>query len=563
MWIAGKNQRMVEVTRLLRYAFANLNLQGDSLAGFSLINDAWIPAVDAAGGSVRWLRPRDIVAGPEPPTDVSWGRPDFRVATYELLIGLLSVAMAPRDEPAWDGLYRTPPSPEALDAAFAPLAPYLELDGDGPRFLQDLAPLAGDVLPPDALLIDMQGEDGTFFTKAGRHAVLSRAAAAIALYAFQAFAVSGGRGNLTSLRGGGPLTTLVMPSGATLWQRLWANVPVLSREDERAPANLALVFPWAAPTRTSETKVTTIPGDRAHALQAFFGMPRRVRLQFAANGTRIPCAVTGLVDDIVVTGFIQRPSGVKYPSEHWSHRLTPYYQPKPGSPELLPLHAKVTPIGYRQWIGLLYDGDRGRVAAAVRDAKHLLEKERDPISVLAAGFVTDNMKVVDHAESDLPLHVFADAETRKTFEAFARALITAADGVAVELRKALKDALDADYDSTPTETASIAYWARTELPFRRLLDRASAQGEDDAGDDARRGLREAWWRTLGREALAAFDDAVPLETLGDVKRTERVKMIEARKMLVRTFLGYTRAGAKLLSILALPAPAKAKETTDG
>lgn len=529
------------------------------MAGFSLIKNAWIPAIDAAGDVVRWLRPRDIIAGPVLPADVSWGRPDFRVATYELLIGLLAVSMAPKEDQDWDRLYRKPPSPDALDEAFAPLAPYLELDGDGPRFLQDLAPLAGEALPPDALLIEMQGEDGTFFTKAGRYSVLSRATAAIALYAFQAFAVAGGRGNLTSMRGGGPLTTLVMPSGATLWQRLWANVPVLGGDEQRAPDNLALVFPWAAPTRTSETKATTGAKGYAHELQAYFGMPRRVRLQFAPNVERTPCAITGLIDDVVVTGFIQRPNGIKYGG--WIHRLTPYYQPKPGSPELRPLRPKVTPIGYRQWIGLLYDDDR--VAQAVRDAKRLLRREPGQLGVLAAGFVTDKMKVVDYAESDLPLHVLEDAAAQKAFETFARTLIAAAAAISVELRKALNDALGADFASTLTAAASAGFWAGTETEFRRLLDQAWEVGADAAGDDTRLALRKSWWRRLDREALAAFDDAVPLDTLGDVKRTERVKMIEARKMLVRTLLGYSKAGARFLAMLAIPAHATAKETTDG
>lgn len=534
--------------------------EGARSAAFSLIHNAWIPTVQRAGGPVRWLRPRDVVAGADLPVDVSWGRPDLRIATYELLIGLITVAMAPMSNPAWDRLFGKPPSPESLDAAFTPLAPFFELDGDGPRFLQDFAALAGPALPPDALLIDLQGEDGTFFAKAGRYAVLSRAGAAIALYAFQAFAPAGGRGNRTSMRGGGPLTTLVMPPETTLWQRLWANVPVLGGDEERAPENLALVFPWAALTRTSETNSPTVPRGHAHALQAYFGMPRRARLQFAANADRTPCAITGIIDDVVVTGFVQRPYGPKY--EGWVHPLTPYYQPTAGAAEMLPLHPKVTPIGYRQWIGLLYDGDRGAVARSVRLAKDLLPKGRGPVSVVAAGYVTDNMKALDYAESDLPLHILGDKAAQEQLETFAKTLIAAADAIALELRRAIDKAFAADPGSTLTGAASAGFWARTETVFRRSLDQAAGYSAGEAGDEARLMLRQSWRATLEIEALAAFDGAVPLDTIGDLKTAERVAIIQARKALVWMLLGYAKSGAKFLGMLAIPAPAKAKETAD-
>nr|WP_231886596.1 type I-E CRISPR-associated protein Cse1/CasA [Methylomonas methanica] len=50
--------------------------------------------------------------------------------------------------------------------------------------------------------------------------------AATALFTLQTNAPSGGVGHRVGLRGGGPLTTLVLPkaSQTTLWQKLWLNV---------------------------------------------------------------------------------------------------------------------------------------------------------------------------------------------------------------------------------------------------------------------------------------------------------------------------------------------------
>lgn len=45
---------------------------------------------------------------------------------------------------------------------------------------------------------------------------------AMALFTLQTNAPARGRGHRTSLRGGGPLTTLIM--GRTLWETIWLNV---------------------------------------------------------------------------------------------------------------------------------------------------------------------------------------------------------------------------------------------------------------------------------------------------------------------------------------------------
>ena len=132
------------------------------------------------------------------------------------------------------------------------------LDGDGPRFMQDIEPLKGDPSPVEALLIEAPGANTVklnkdLLIKRGGVRVMSRAAAAMALHTLQQFASGGGAGHRTSLRGGGPLVTLAIPgpfaAGApTLWQRLWINVP------QGLPPELSQVesiFPWLAPTKTS------------------------------------------------------------------------------------------------------------------------------------------------------------------------------------------------------------------------------------------------------------------------------------------------------------------------
>jgi CRISPR system Cascade subunit CasA len=118
-----------------------------------------------------------------------------------------------------------------------------------------------------------------------------------------------------------------------LWQKLWLHVPQSRPLDQ---ARLHLAFPWLAPTKTSAKKESMSVSD-ADLLQAFFGMPRRIRLIFQMNEARRPCDLTGEVADIVVTGFIAEPWGVNYGV--FSHPLTPYRKIKTDT---LPVH---TPKG--------------------------------------------------------------------------------------------------------------------------------------------------------------------------------------------------------------------------
>ncbi len=227
---------------------------------FNLLTDPWLPA-RRRSGATDWIAPAGISAAElDPVVALGWPRPDFRLAGAEFLIGLLAVACPPAGQTAWRTGYLHPPDAATLSAAFAPLAHAFALDGDGPRFMQDFEDFAADANDVGALLIETPGEatirkNTDLMVRRGRVGVLSRTAAAMALFTLQTYAPAGGAGNRTSLRGGGPLTTLAVPPPLSnepqmlLWHLLWANVPCGAPPD---PAELPRVFPWLAPTRTSD-----------------------------------------------------------------------------------------------------------------------------------------------------------------------------------------------------------------------------------------------------------------------------------------------------------------------
>ena len=109
-----------------------------------------------------------------------------------------------------------------------PLAPAFNLLGDAPRFLQDLEPLEGRGNPPGMLFIDSAGDstakkNADLMVRRGRYDALPLPLAAMALYTLQAFVPSGGAGHRTSMRGGGPLVTLVKPAAEGLWPLVGAK----------------------------------------------------------------------------------------------------------------------------------------------------------------------------------------------------------------------------------------------------------------------------------------------------------------------------------------------------
>jgi len=180
---------------------------------YSLAVEPWLPVATKNGKRI-FIRIRDV--GREDLLRIDTGRADCDISLTEFLIGLLSVSMGPSGIRDWVKRYETPPSPDEIDAAIKPFAHALVLDGDGPRFFQDCESLKGEEVPVSSLLMEMPGaqtlkDNADHFVKRGGASLLSRKGAAIALLTLQTNAPSGGAGHRTSLRGGGPATTLIIP----------------------------------------------------------------------------------------------------------------------------------------------------------------------------------------------------------------------------------------------------------------------------------------------------------------------------------------------------------------
>jgi CRISPR system Cascade subunit CasA len=489
----------------------------------NLITDEWIPVRRKDGSRVTiapWQMADDSLEFPD------WPRPDLNIACLELLIGLVFLADPPEDVEDWQD--RQSPDPDRLREKLAPFAPAFNLLGDGPRFMQDQEAFKRgmtDPNGPDMLFIDSAGKqtarnNADLLVKRDRYTALDPSLAAMALYTLQAHAPSGGAGNLTSMRGGGPLVTLVDPGGG-LWPLLWANVP------EGTPADPS-VLPWMRRTRSSEKGEQVFPQD-AHLAEAFFGQPRRLRL--VGQGGRI-------------TGVVQKPYGTNYTG--WEHPLTPHYRQRPGA-ELLPVHPRAGHFGFRNWLGVAIQkaetsNDTARRAKVinlwgVRGSGRRAE-------AIIAGWAMDNMKPQDFIFSrapivDLPPHVAERME----------GMVEAADIFATLLRGALAPVLA---EGQAREAAREEFYVTTQVSFENhLMDLAS----DDANLAA---ISDAWLKRM-RDVTVAIFDRHSLPGLAERETKAQDKIIRARCKLTAAFEGCGASGRKAFQALGLPIPEQGRK----
>lgn len=527
-----------------------------------LLADRWLP-VRRRSGTVDVVAPAGISATEaDPVVALDWPRPDFRLAGLEFLAGLLATACPPANTREWVRGYDAPPDAAALANAFAPLDHAFVLDGDGPRFMQEVDDFASGVNPAAALLIEAPGASTAklntdLIVKRGQVSAMSRATAAMALFTLQTYAPSGGAGNRTGLRGGGPLTTFAIPPALSgqnevlLWHLLWCNVPCGEVPDL---AELPRVLPWLGPTRISDRDGRATTPDDVHPLQAWWGMPRRVRLDFTDNAAQEPCGLTGRTDGTVVRSWRQRPWGTNYTTWGRVHALSPCYRAKAGE-EWLYVHPQPGGIGYQHWLGLLSlnPGETRQVAPAMSEFRRLraasVRSNGVPWRLLAAGYDMDNMKARGFAESEMPVLEPADPAAASAHDALLRTLVSGADIVARLLASCVRRALFSEgasvaIDAAPLATLRERFWAETADTFFTCSAAAAAGRPDDE-------VRTAWLAAIARTARHLFDEAAPIDASGE---GHPARVAASARQLGAALAGYGKSGEALFTALVLAPP---------
>lgn len=496
-----------------------------------LLECSWLQGWMCDGGPGR-LSPLQI--GEVEWADLSAPRPDFRAALYQFLIGLLQTSYAPQDVQQWCERYANPPSRAELEAAFAPCRHAFSLENDGPAFLQDLGlPDEANQLPVLELLIDAGSSSNLYFNKPAANHGLCECCFTQALLTLQLNAPAGGRGVRTSLRGGGPLTTLLLPAdkSATLWQKLWLNILPLDALDHPPVSVLSDVLPWLAPTRTSDDKGgQDTPPETVHPLQAYWSMPRRIRLDASTLGHG-QCSVCGASDVRLIHHYRSRHGGTNY-TGNWMHPLTPYSLDAKGEKPPISSKGHQAGRGYRDWLGLVLGNDEHQPAAAEVVAHFTVKLNKPKAQLWCFGFAMSNMKALCWYDSTLPVHAVGP-DVQRAFTKAVKRVLDSAESMASTLHRQVKTAWFRRPGDVGAEPAVLqSFWQGTEAGFYRLLDELAALDFDSDAELAPIYCR--WLLDTRRQALALFDHWV---LSGPLEDQDMQRVVKARADLAKELNG--------------------------
>ncbi len=499
----------------------------------NLIDDPWIPVATRSGRRRRiapWQLTEDMDG--DPIVMVAAPRPDFSGALLEFLIGLLQTEAAPEERRDWARWQRQPPSPVELRERLARAAPFFELFGDGPRFMQPMEPIeeSGALEPIETMLIDALN---THFRKPGRVTGMCPACAAAALYTVQAYSPAGGRGHTTALRGAGPVTTIVEadpelePERRTLWHTMWLNV-LPRRRFELITGNPRLTdpqatYPWLGATRLWEHKVTTTPEDMS-PYHPFWGMPRRIRLiEPGSEGGARPCDLCRAQTPLVETYFL-RHGGMLYAGP-WKHPLSPWRTGPQG--DIRVIRVNRGGLGYRDWPQLASGtcGDESSSAPVVTEAVSDGRRVAGRARVFAFGYdvVPGQKKSRGWYECRMPTFCLPEERMRALGELGSN-MVVAATEVMRNLRSALKEAWRAP--KSP-DFAISAFWQRTETVFYAELQAIlEALANDRSGYE----ILHRWHRSICEAAEHLFETWAEA---GDIGETDPGRIARAHRDLRR------------------------------
>ena len=538
---------------------------------YDLLEEKWLFVRRRASGPGR-IAPWQLVENHEtdPVDALDFPRADLNGGVVQFLIGLLQTAFPPKDEKAWRGFWNSPPEPEVLRGALAREADAFLLDGDGPRFMQDktlTAAEAGEPTGVASLFVETPGgktekDNADLFVKRGRIERLCPACVAAALFTLQTNAPSGGVGHRTGLRGGGPLTTLVLPArDVTLWKTVWGNVfPRTTIESWRdggpAPREFG-IYPWLAPTRTSEAGREIHPSE-VDPLHAYWGMPRRIRL-LVEQGEAQPCHLCGQESEAFVARFLAKNYGNNY-SGTWRHPLTPYTPVKEGF-----LSMKGTPdgVGYKLWRGAVVSEPQKGGRLPAKNVQYAINNRLEELApenwieyrLWAFGPDMDNMKARSWAEGMMPVltppkQVGADSLGADPYYQEVLRLVYAAEAAVKALRQAVRYGLmpkmDAKIDASLFQGVALRFWSDTQQPFQDTaagLRQAMAQSQDTAS------VRIAWLARMKKAAVAIYRRA------GETKVDWRTAPEAAVRKEVWLAGKLSATDKEMANILNLPVPA--------
>lgn len=541
----------------------------------NLLEEKWIP-IRRRTGQVDWIAPHQI----SEPDIVAFAanRADFNGALAQLMISLLQTVTPIDDEGDWEGLLDAPPGAEVLQQWFSPIAEAFVLDGDGARFMQDFSLNAaeGAECTIDALLIDAAGgsaidKNTDHFVKRDTIKAMCPHCVATALFTLQTNAPAGGAGHRTSLRGGGPLTTLLVSTPSrSLSQDLWLNVKpqraFLQRGGDKQKTAKHFTFPWLAEISKIQPSGGETQPLQVHPHHVFWAMPRRIRVDFTGVRTG-QCDVCKRDSTQLLHRYVTKPQGLNYKGV-WRHPFSPYYEIKE---DWLPVHPQPGGFSYKNWLAWVLGVKQGKKSVQAAGIVDYFLQERKKYQksgqfrVWVFGYDMDNMKPRCWYETTFPLYGLEKAArpTQTQIQNLVANSIEASEQTVFYLRQAVKQAWFGESDLRgDLSFVDKAFWDSTERDFYRQLNDLLRQARTETGidmDDANFivALGEAWLKVLIQCATKLFD--ADIVGAGAIGQQDPRRVAEAYNGLQRNLHGNA-----IKTILRLPvSEKKSKPAKDG
>lgn len=479
------------------------------------------------------MRPHEIVCNQSEAVELNAPRSDLNCALLQFLIGLVQTNMAPEDNEEWVNNLSDIPSDDTVRNAFSSVSHCFNLFGDSSRFMQDTTLLDDpkikanpikEAKPIGKLVIGSPGDNTLkkncdLFVKRDCIKSICPSCAAMILFALMTNGPSMGKGHLTGLRGGGPLTTIVEAvdkQHTNLQKTIWMNV--LPKDDffenSKPDCENSLVFPWL--NICNSEKFGELKPNEVSKLQMFWATPLRIYLNLENSNGEI-CDICGCSTDYSIKCYYTKPYGYNYDSQNWSRNqtLSPIY--KDNKNQWLPRHLNPGGLSYRDWIGIVQNTTDEKEREKSQAAKVVLynlkfgeDLEYLGITSQLHSFGCDFDKADARCwyESKMPLYV-TDQGNLNIFFYHAKKIAAAASEIEGMTHKYIREARyrisqkDSKRYKADLRSVHMQFWSETEKLFYDTLG-AIFQSISSISDINR--AKCMWITEIRDESLRIFNE---------------------------------------------------------
>jgi CRISPR system Cascade subunit CasA len=268
------------------------------------------------------------------------------------------------------------------------------------------------------------------------------------------------------------------------------------------------------PTRTSEKIGKDTTSQHVNSVQMFWGMPRRIRLEFESGTKNISCDLCERSQLQYVTKYHDKSYGINYKGS-WHHTLTPYSVDEKADEPLLSKKGQMGGISYRNWLGLVQNSTEKNSRNEPAIVVHTFRQERQdalsgnneiPFRLWAFGYDMNNMKACEWYESTMPL-IHLDSNIKPKYELEVSRMIKTAGLIAYNIRSCVKKALfspgaNISVEKSLFESIDSQFWQDTEPQFYQILNelKTALQTKQPIQD-----LKLHWLGILFKEGERLFD----------------------------------------------------------